>query len=195
MFSGIVSLAVAKEVAAAQLEAQRVADEHYAKNVQYTIRYDVSTRGEVKGDIEEFRRIVAETYADRRGWIRAGVKFEEVDSGAQLHVVLANPAEVEAASPTVCSSKLSCRVGQYALINDDRWMNASDSYNALGVSLADYRYMVINHETGHYLGHDHIVNCETDTGLAPVMLQQSTGLRGCSPNPWPLPSELWVSGI
>lgn len=195
MFSGIVSLAVAKEVATAQLEAQQLADAHYVKNVQYVIRYDISTRGEVKGDIEEFRRVVAETYADHRGWMRAGVKFEEVESDAQLHVILANPAEVEAASPWVCSSKLSCQVGQLALINDDRWMNASDSYNALNVSLADYRKMVINHETGHYLGHGHIVSCETEAGLAPIMLQQSTGLRGCSPNPWPLPSELWVSGL
>ena len=71
-------------------------------------------------------------------------------------------------------------------------MNASDSYNALGLSLLDYRRMVVNHETGHYLGHGHIVYCETNSGLAPVMLQQSTGLRGCKPNPWPLPSELWV---
>lgn len=192
MFSGIVSLAVAKEVATAQLEVQEVVDKLYTSGQTYEITYDISSRGEVKGDLEEFRKLVAEIYADPRGWIRAGVKFKEVESGGQLHVILASGAEVKKASPIVCSDELSCRVGNMALINDTRWMNASDSYNALGVSLLDYRRMVVNHETGHYLGHDHIVYCETTTGLGPVMLQQSTGLRGCKPNPWPLPSELWV---
>ena len=74
-------------------------------------------------------------------------------------------------------------------------MHGSDSYNALDVSLLSYRQMVINHEVGHFLGHNHIASCETDTGLAPIMLQQSTGLRGCTANSWPLPSELWVKGI
>ena len=192
MFSGIVSLAVAKEVATAQLEVQEVVDKLYTSGQTYEITYDISSRGEVKGDLEEFRKLVAEIYADPRGWIRAGVKFKEVENGGQLHVILASGAEVKKASPIVCSDELSCRVGNMALINDTRWMNASDSYNALGLSLLDYRRMVVNHETGHYLGHDHIVNCETTTGLGPVMLQQSTGLRGCKPNPWPLPSELWV---
>lgn len=192
MFGGIVSLAVAKEVAATQLDVQSVADKYYVDGKNYTITYDISSRGTVKGDLEEFRRIAAETYADKRGWIRAGVTMKEVESGGQLHVVLASGTEVKAASPVVCSDELSCRVGNQVLVNDDRWMNASDAYNALNVSLLDYRRMVINHETGHYFGHDHIVYCETGTGLGPVMLQQSTGLRGCKPNPWPLPSELWV---
>ena len=195
MLSGIVSLAVAKEVASAQLSAQKTADEYYRSNANYTISYDISTRGAVQGDIEEFRRIVAEVYADERGWLRAGVKMEEVESGAQAHVILASGEEVKKASPTVCSDELSCQVGQLILINDKRWMNASDSYNALGVSLLDYRRMVVNHETGHYIGHPHIIECETATGLGPIMLQQSTGLRGCKANPWPLPSELWVRGI
>ncbi|MBR3176377.1 DUF3152 domain-containing protein [Candidatus Saccharibacteria bacterium] len=192
MLNGIVSLAIAREVASAQLSAQKTADEYYRSNANYTISYDITTRGTVKGDIEEFRRIVADIYADERGWIRAGVKMVEVESGAQAHVILASGEEVKNASPTICSDKLSCQVGQLILINDDRWMNASDSYNALGVSLLDYRRMVVNHETGHYLGHPHIPVCEIPNGLGPIMLQQSTGLRGCRPNPWPLPSELWV---
>ncbi len=192
MLNGIVSLAVAKEVASAQLSAQKTADEYFRSNASYTISYDISTRGAVEGDIEEFRQIVAEIYADERGWLRAGVKMEEVESDAQVHVILASGEEVKKASPTICSDELSCQVGQLILINDTRWMNASDAYNALGVSLKNYRRMVVNHETGHYLGHQHIPACETPNGLGPIMLQQSTGLRGCTPNPWPLPNELWV---
>ena len=158
-----------------------------------TITYDISARGAISGDIEEFRRMVAETFADSRGWVRAGLKFVEVPSGGALRMVLATGDQVKAAAPSGCSEVLSCAVYPVVLINDTRWMNGSDSYNELGVGLLDYRRMVINHEVGHFLGHNHTVTCQTVTGLAPVMLQQSTGLRGCLPNAWPLPGELWYS--
>ena len=154
-----------------------------------TITYTVSTRGAVTGDIEEFRRIVAETFADNRGWVRAGVKFVEVSSGGALRMVLAAGGEIGAYSG--CSELLSCVVYPLVMINDAKWMNGSESYKDVGLS--SYRQMVINHEVGHYLGHNHITTCETTTGLAPVMLQQSTGLLGCIANPWPLPGELWYS--
>ena len=35
--------------------------------------------------------------------------------------------------------------------------------------------------------------CNADGEVAPIMLQQSTGLRNCgSFNPWPLEDELWT---
>lgn len=199
MLGGLVELMVAAEVARSDVEVQQIADNYYATVSEaeplFVVSYDVSSRGTVKGDMDEFRRIVAETLNDARGWKRAGVKFEEVESGGRMHVILAEPKEVEAAAPWICSDKLSCSVGSLVLINDDRWMGGSDSYNAIGVSNQNYRWMVLNHEVGHFLGHRHIEHCETDEGLAPVMLQQSTGLRGCKPNSWPLPSELWVEGL
>ena len=199
MLGGLVELMVAAEVARSDMEVQQIADSYYATVSEteplFVVSYDVSSRGTVKGDMAEFRKIVAETLADKRGWIRAGVKFEEVESGGRMHVILAEPDEVKTASPTICSEKLSCSVGSLVLLNDDRWMGGSDSYNEIGVSLERYRWMVLNHEVGHFLGHGHIASCETEQGVAPVMLQQSTGLRGCEPNSWPLPSELWVRGL
>ena len=198
MISGLVALGVQMMVAGGGLRVQEVADGVVrpmtsvvvTAKKEKVVNYDISVRGAVRGDVEEFRRIVAETFADGRGWGRAGVKFVEVASGGAMHVVLASGAEVRAAS-SGCSDVLSCRVGSLVLINDTRWMEGSDSYNALGLPLAEYRRMVVNHEVGHYLGHGHIESCETGTGLAPVMLQQSTGLRGCGANAWPLPGELW----
>ena len=49
--------------------------------------------------------------------------------------------------------------------------------------------MVVNHETGHWLGHGHL-GCP-GPGPAPVMMQQSKGRGACSFNPWPLPFERW----
>ncbi len=192
MFSGIVSAVVAQEVATAQLDMMKIADSYFAGTKEYTFTYDISVRGEVKGDLEEFRQLVADTYVDPRGWTRANVKMQEVTSGGQAHVILASGKEVQAAGPGVCSSTLSCSIGNLILINDDRWMNATDSYNEVGASLHDYRVMVINHETGHFLGHTHIPECDATVGIGAIMLQQSSGLRGCKENPWPLSSELWV---
>lgn len=200
MIEGLVGLLLQTEIMNAQIEVQEKVDSYYvakaSDNTGHVIEvtYDVATRGEVKGDIEEFREVIAETFADSRGWVRANVKFTEVESGGRLHMVLAAASEVDAASQG-CSAKLSCTVKPYVYINDDRWMGGSDSYNELGVTLQNYRRMVINHEVGHFLGHGHITECETNSGLAPVMLQQSTGLLGCTPNSWPLPSELWTKGI
>jgi len=106
-----------------------------------------------------------------------------------MQMILAAGSEVGAF--TGCSATLSCVVYPRVMINDVRWLSGTDSYADVG--LQSYRQMVINHEVGHYLGHEHISRCEAGTGLAPVMLQQSTGLLGCLANPWPLPGELWYN--
>ena len=87
-----------------------------------------------------------------------------------------------------CSAQWSCRVGRYVVINQERWKHASPAWNAAGRSLRDYRHMVINHETGHWLGHGH-ASCPGRGALAPVMQTQSKGLDGCRPNPFPVASE------
>jgi hypothetical protein len=103
--------------------------------------------------------------------------------------VLASAGAVPGFS-SACSATWSCRVGRYVIINQTRWATASPAWNAAGRSLRDYRHLVVNHETGHWLGHGHR-QC-SGRGLAPVMMQQSKGTGGCSFNPWPLPSERWV---
>ncbi|MBR3164277.1 DUF3152 domain-containing protein [Candidatus Saccharibacteria bacterium] len=192
MIEGLIGVAIATEVARVELNMQKIADGFYTKNIsERVVKYRIETRGDIKGDKEEFRKVVAETLRDEKGWARAGVKFEEVEKGGELKMILASPKKVAEASAG-CSDKLSCTVKSDVLINDDRWMGGSDSYNQLGVKVAEYRQMVINHEVGHFLGHDHIAKCEIENGTAPIMLQQSTGLRGCQPGVWPMPNELWV---
>ncbi|HET9770006.1 MAG TPA: DUF3152 domain-containing protein, partial [Acidimicrobiia bacterium] len=74
------------------------------------------------------------------------------------------------------------------VINEDRWLGATDSWNEVGAPLETYRQMVLNHETGHWLGFGHAF-CAGPGRAAPVMQQQSMSLTGCAPNPWPLVSE------
>ena len=156
-----------------------------------TATYRIETRGSISADLAVFRAQVADTFADPRGWRSAGVVFKRVAEGGDFSVVLAEASTVPSFSP-VCSSQWSCRVGRYVVINQMRWMNASPSWNGAHKPLRGYRHMVVNHETGHWLGHGHL-GCGGNGNPAPVMMQQSKGLDGCRHNPWPLAGELWYS--
>lgn len=151
-----------------------------------TITYTTQELGAVDADYAGFRRIVAATLDDPRGWSLNGpVDFRPVRDGGRLTVALASPAAIEGFG--ACSAYYSCRVGDLVLINSDRWRHATDSYRGQAL-LHSYRQMVINHEVGHALGFGH-ADCARPGAPAAVMQQQSKGLGGCERNPWPLGRE------
>ncbi|RNL63723.1 DUF3152 domain-containing protein [Nocardioides marmoriginsengisoli] len=153
--------------------------------------YSIATRGRITANLETFTRLAAASYADPRGWRSAGYQFRQVARGGDFTLVLSSAAKVPSFGAP-CSSTWSCRVGRYVIINQTRWQHASPAWNAAGRPLRDYRHMVLNHETGHWLGHWHS-SCPGKGRLAPIMMQQSKGLNGCRFNPFPLPSERWTS--
>ncbi len=160
----------------------------HATDIRTTVKYQVASRGESDTDFEEFRKEVAEILNDPRGWRSDGIAFEEVSSGAPMVIQLATSDQVPTFSSR-CTSYWSCRVGANVVINQARWEGATDTWNAQeGTTLAAYRHMVVNHEVGHWLGLGHS-NCGGAGQKAPLMMQQSKGLNGCKPNPWPLDSE------
>ena len=152
-----------------------------------TVSYHVETRGRIVSSLAEFRRLAHASLNDPRGWRVTGIAFREVASGGSMTLVLAEASRVPAFSP-VCSSSWSCRVGRYVVINQKRWRFASPAWNRYGGSLRDYRHMVVNHETGHWLGHGHR-SCPARGARAPVMQQQSISLGGCRFNPFPTRRE------
>lgn len=152
--------------------------------------YHVETRGQVTADINEFKSVLAATLNDSRGWSRLGVRFVEAPSGGELTAVLSESSQMTTFSETGCDVFVSCTVGNFIVINQDRWLGGSTAWNATGASLDDYRRMVINHETGHWLGHGHMY-CSAGGQVAAVMQQQTINMQGCTPNPWPLPEELY----
>ena len=156
------------------------------------IYYKPMVWGSVEADFEDFKAKVRETLNDSRGWTRAGLKFVEVSSGQDVNVILSDPAHLDATGG--CSGDLSCTTfNNEVIINDIRWREGTEASRAAGMGTRDYQHMVINHEMGHWLGHySHVASCENG-GPAPSMLQQSTGMRGCTSfNPWPLDFELWT---
>ncbi|PKH37117.1 Protein of unknown function [Nocardioides alpinus] len=158
----------------------------HATPVRRRVTYSVTSRGRIATRVRAFARLAQETYDDARGWRAGGVQFRRVPRGGDFTLVLAEARLVPSFSPT-CSATWSCRVGRFVIINQERWKHASPAWNAAGRSLRDYRHLVVNHETGHWLGRGH-VGC-SGSGPAPVMMQQSKGTGGCSFNPWPLPWE------
>ncbi|HMQ96215.1 MAG TPA: DUF3152 domain-containing protein [Candidatus Saccharibacteria bacterium] len=156
-----------------------------------TITYEVITRGGIRANIAEFKTQANQTLNDQRGWTRLGFSFKEVSSAGDFTLVLAEASQVPTFS-SGCSADLSCRVGRFVIINQDRWLGATTTWNNGGGSLRDYRHMVVNHETGHWLGHGHS-SCGGQGQSAPVMQQQSINLQGCKFNPWPLASEVWTT--
>lgn len=157
--------------------------------VATTVNYCVAARGVSTNNLAGLSSKAKTVYDDSRGWTSTcKYRFQETTSGCSFVLWLAAADQMTSFS-SACSSYWSCRVGVNVIINIDRWNNASPAWNQSGGSLDDYRSMVINHETGHWLGFGHY-NCGGPGQLAPVMQQQSIDLQGCQFNPWPLDYEL-----
>lgn len=130
---------------------------------------------------------IARVLADPRGWQQLeGVAFHQVATSeeAEFTISLGSPPTVDALClPAKTGGSWSCRIGPDVALNSDRWLHATPTYD----DLAEYRAYMINHEVGHFLGHSHAL-CGGAGQPAPVMLQQSMDLEGCTPNAWPATS-------
>lgn len=168
------------------LMSQRTGTVRHLRDPRRTVTYSVVNDG-ARLDMASVRRQVAAIYADARGWRKGAVKFRQVSRGGDFTVVLAKAERVPRYS-SVCSVKWSCRVGRHVIINESRWRSSTRAWRKAGKSVASYRHMVVNHETGHWLGFGH-QDCSGRGRAAPVMQQQSKDLQGCRANPFPLDSE------
>ncbi|MFN8126875.1 MAG: DUF3152 domain-containing protein [Candidatus Nanopelagicales bacterium] len=120
------------------------------------------------------------------GWGREARLQQIADPGAAtIRILLADPAQVDglcAQAGYATNGQYSCWNGRFAALNSRRWFSGAAGF----ASLPQYRTYQVNHEFGHGLGHAHEY-CAGAGQLAPLMMQQSKGLLGCRPNPWPTP--------
>ena len=149
------------------------------------VTYSVRGAGSSAGTLSGFAAGAAGTYADPRGWRRAHVRLTRVGTGGDFTLWLAAPERLSRFDPG-CSAWYSCAPGRDVVVNEARWLHSAPHFTG---SLDQYRAMVVNHETGHWLGLAHR-SCRRRGGVAPVMQQQSKGMQGCRPNAWPLRSEV-----
>jgi hypothetical protein len=164
-------------------------------------RYTIDVENGITGiDVTKYASLVQTTLADSRSWSGHGVALQRVDTGqADFHVSLTSALTVR----TLCGYSVAVETSCYAatdatsgvtidrvVLNIARWVRGDTAY--VGDTNA-YRVYMINHEDGHALGHEHAHDCLAD-GLAPVMMQQTIGLRSavsgklCAANPWPYPN-------
>ncbi|MGI8440842.1 MAG: DUF3152 domain-containing protein [Thermoleophilaceae bacterium] len=128
-------------------------------------------------------REVERTLLSPRGWRRTGLSFKRVASGSpSFKVTLASADTTDRlCAPLQTLGRYSCYQGGRAVLNAERWRGGADSY---GDALRSYRRYMVNHEVGHALGRGH-AGCPARGRRAPLMMQQTKGLDGCRPNPWP----------
>ncbi|MFH8220341.1 DUF3152 domain-containing protein [Streptomyces sp. NPDC018057] len=162
---------------------------------KFTYRVDVEQGLGLDGRL--FADAVQKTLNDDRSWAHGGARtFERVSSGESDFVItLASPGTTavwcEKSGLDTTEDNVSCdsAATPRVMINAYRWAQGAKTY---GDRIHPYRQMLINHEVGHRLGHNH-VTCEKDGELAPVMQQQTKFLDHdgihCLPNSWPYPKS------
>ncbi|MDQ7903443.1 DUF3152 domain-containing protein [Phytohabitans sp. ZYX-F-186] len=160
------------------------------------LRYRVAVERGAGEDIDEFGAVVDAALGHARSWTAGGLRMQRVPRGGPYNFTI-HLATRETAG-RMCGAGgvditvrgrpyTSCRVGGGVIINLDRWRLSVDHFVAAEVPLSLYRDYVVNHEVGHQLGHRHEL-CPGRGRPAPVMMQQTLGLKGCTANPWPFVS-------
>lgn len=136
-------------------------------------------------DPEAFATFVMATLNDPRGWGHGGqMTFSRTSGAYDIRVVLASPETSERmCRPLQTHGTVSCGIGSSAVLTLYRWVKGTPDY---GDDRNGYRRYLVNHEVGHTLGHGHKM-CAGTGRIAPVMMQQTMGLKGCRPNSWPFP--------
>nr|WP_280761297.1 DUF3152 domain-containing protein [Prescottella agglutinans] len=180
----------------------------------YTIEVEdgVDTAG--FGGDESFGRMVDQTLANPKGWTKdPRFAFRRIDQGdpalanggnPNFRISLTSQMTIREACGYDIQLEVSCYnpgIGRVVL-NEPRWVRGAISYQG---DIGSYRQYQINHEVGHAIGYQAHQPCESDGGLAPVMMQQTFGTANndiakldpegvvpmdgkvCRFNPWPYP--------
>lgn len=157
------------------------------------LTYRVEVENGINQDAAAFAAAVDTILDDPRSWT-AGRQwsFQRISAGTPgVTVRLASPKTVDRLCyPLSTEGYTSCRVGNNVVINLARWLTAVPDFAG---HLAEYRQYAVNHEVGHRLGHGHMA-CPAPGQLAPVMQQQTLGLKGCRLNPWPYVDGKLITG-
>ena len=161
-------------------------------------RYRVAVERGITGiRLSDFADTVETTLSDRRSWTGLGdVRLQRVgphdDYDFTIH--LATPKTRDDLCGDTAAGNVdeytSCRNGTDVVLNVARWVHGVPKD---GAPLRIYRTYMINHETGHALGHHHEL-CPGPGRKAPVMQQQTLGLHGCTANGWPVVGGKLLSG-
>lgn len=160
--------------------------------------------GALGGD-QPFATMIDRTLADPRSWIHdPAVAFQRIDKGTPTFTIsLTSPMTTRSACGYTIQLESSCYNGELGrvVINLARWVRGATAFEG---DLTGYRQYAINHEVGHGIGYPQHVPCPAQGALAPIMMQQSFGVKNrdifdldksegfgndlaCRPNAWVAP--------
>jgi hypothetical protein len=151
-------------------------------------KYLVAMENGTGQDLNAFADAVRRILGDPRGWTAGqDVRFQQVakDGSPAFSITLATQATAErmcAVGGIHTDQQTSCRIPGQVVINLTRWLTAIPDY---GAPLAEYQAFELNHEVGKELGNPNEA-CPNPGRPAPVMQKQALGLKGCTPNGWPV---------
>ncbi|MFT4128434.1 MAG: DUF3152 domain-containing protein [Gordonia sp. (in: high G+C Gram-positive bacteria)] len=177
-----------------------------AQEYTYTVEVeDGLIATDFSGD-NAFATMVDATLANRHSWIGGGkVSFKRVGAGQspnlRISLTSTNSARELCGYQIKLESSCFYPPTNQVLLNEARWVRGAISFDG---DIHSYRQYQINHEVGHGIGYAQHEPCKQNGKLAPIMMQQSFGVRNkdimgldpqmeanpalsCKPNPWPFP--------
>ncbi|WP_372497582.1 DUF3152 domain-containing protein [Tomitella gaofuii] len=174
----------------------------------YTYTVDVEDGVDTTGygGDQAFASMVDHTLANPKSWINdPTVAFRRVDTpDADFHVALTSQMTVRQSCGYDIPVETSCYNADLkrVVLNEPRWVRGAVAFQG---DIGSYRQYMVNHEIGHAIGYAQHQPCQSDGGLAPIMMQQTFGVANddiakldpdgvvpkngmtCHANPWPFP--------
>ncbi|WP_425301835.1 DUF3152 domain-containing protein [Nocardia wallacei] len=172
----------------------------------YTVEVEDGVDTSALGGDDAVAKMVEATLANPKSWTHdPKFGFRRIDSGEpDFRISLTSRQTTKTACGfdiPIDSSCYNADLGRVVL-SEVRWVRGAPAFEG---DIGSYRQYQINHEVGHAIGYHEHQPCESDGGLAPVMMQQTFGTRNndiaaldpqgvvpmdgkkCRFNPWPYP--------
>ncbi|WP_369691143.1 DUF3152 domain-containing protein [Nocardia altamirensis] len=173
---------------------------------RYTVEIEDGVDTTAFGGDQSVAKLVDSTLANPKSWTQdQKFAFRRVDQGdTEFRISLTSRKTSREACGfeiPIDSSCYNADLGRVVL-SEVRWVRGAIAFEG---DIGSYRQYQINHEVGHAIGYHQHQPCETDGGLAPVMMQQTFGIKNndiaalepggavpmdgkrCRFNPWPYP--------
>ncbi|MBF6327127.1 DUF3152 domain-containing protein [Nocardia transvalensis] len=151
-------------------------------------------------------KMVEATLSNPKSWIHdPKFGFRRIDSGEpdfRVSLTSRQTTKTECGFEIPIDSSCFNSDNGRVVLSEVRWVRGALAFEG---DIGSYRQYQINHEVGHAIGYHEHQPCESDGGLAPVMMQQTFGTRNndiaaldpqgvvpmdgkkCRFNPWPYP--------
>ncbi|MGW4774547.1 DUF3152 domain-containing protein [Nocardia sp. NPDC004278] len=173
---------------------------------KYTVEIEDGIDTSGFGGDESVAKMVDSTLNNPKSWAHdSKFAFRRIDHGEpDFRISLASRESSRKACGFDIPIDSSCFNADLrrVVLSEVRWVRGALAFEG---DIGSYRQYQVNHEVGHAIGYHQHQPCETDGGLAPVMMQQTFGTKNndiaaldpdgvvpmdgkrCRFNPWPYP--------